>query len=125
MSDLIAQIDEIMPKINEVIDSNQNAFVYHDKIAWAIYTLRQYMRDCKTEIESLETALDTSNLVRKEHSEKIKLLTAELAKAKEYVPMDYEEMDSFCVFNTRITRPAMMLDLQKEFIKRANLVVKE
>lgn len=56
VQEVIEQIDAYIPQVNKFIEKNQNAFAYHEKLAWTIYTSRRIIEECKAALEAkLET----------------------------------------------------------------------
>ena len=56
VQEVIEQIDAYIPQVNKFIEKNQNAFGYHEKLAWTIYTSRRIIEECKAALEAkLET----------------------------------------------------------------------
>ena len=75
--------------------------------------------DCKAEIEQLRAI----NASLRTHNEGLDAECARLEKAREYIPMTFEELGWECRHGFGSHHG--LSDLQKAFVKRARLIVKE
>lgn len=94
-------------------------------------TLEGVLADCKVELSKLAEENESLRNQNSALDTECARLEAELAKAKEYVPLSYEIVGYLTVTNSALhgIETPILADyirmIEREVIKRANLVVKE